>query len=107
MGEYEDRIRRYESRGGPMQGYRGVTAHLDPVARDLPDPAVHGYFWRTRVTINRPYSGLTPLGVTKIIIEAETRGVTADDAKAAAVAAARELIGGLDHVTSTDVEFTG
>ncbi len=25
-----ERVRRYEQRGGPLQGYRGVTAHLDP-----------------------------------------------------------------------------
>lgn len=28
--QYEGRIRRYEDRDGPMKGYRGVRAHLDP-----------------------------------------------------------------------------
>lgn len=31
LREYQEKIRRYEERGGPMQGRRGVRAHLDPV----------------------------------------------------------------------------
>jgi hypothetical protein len=64
-------------------------------------------FWRTRVTINRPYSGLTPLGVMKVTIDAETEAGTGEEAKASALSAALELVANLDHVTSIDTEITG
>ena len=40
LREYQEKIRRYEDRGGPMQGHRGTYAHLDPVEpAPVPDPA--------------------------------------------------------------------
>lgn len=62
-------------------------------------------FYRTTITIHRPYSGLTPLGITRIVIEAETEATSAEEAKQAALTAASHLdISELDHVTKVDTE---
>jgi hypothetical protein len=63
-------------------------------------------FYRTTVTIHRPYSGLTPLGVTKVIVEAETKAENGEAARERAAEDAKALIGDLDHVTKIETELS-
>jgi hypothetical protein len=60
-------------------------------------------FYRTTVEILRPWSGLTPLGITKVTIEAETEASSQSEACEVAKDNADKLVQ-LDHVTGYNVE---
>lgn len=59
-------------------------------------------FYRTTVTVYRPYSGKTPLGFTKIIFEAETEAPSHAAAELRALDDAKQMIGDLDCVQSME-----
>jgi len=67
-------------------------------------------FYETRVTLHRPHSGDTPLGVTKVVVEAET---DADGARKALFTARDDVLRDLggpwldDYVEKIDAEIIG
>jgi hypothetical protein len=66
---------------GPWEVAASGASPARPVAR----PGSGDRFYRTTVTFHRPFNRTTPMGVTKITIEAETRAPSAEAAKNAAV----------------------